>query len=301
MDHNDVLATLSPQQKAHLIAKSDAKGLRHLILYLAAIAISTIWIISTAPFWGLAMLVQGILLSFLFTLCHECTHQTPFKSKTLNEWVGWLSGAVILLPFQWFRYFHLAHHRHTNDPENDPELASAKPDTWRAYVVHVSGLPYWISQIQTLLSNAGGRASAPYLPKSAKVRIRAEARWLLVVYALLLATLFASPALLYIWIIPALIGQPFLRLYLLAEHGRCPPVANMLENTRTTFTNRVVRFLAWNMPYHIEHHSFPAVPFHALPRLHDHMQNDLVTTAPGYAAFTREYAGGLGQPSNKGI
>ena len=24
-------------------------------------------------------------------------------------------------------------------------------------------------------------------------------------------------------------------------------------------------FLAWNMPYHAEHHAFPAVPFHNLP------------------------------------
>ena len=31
---------------------------------------------------------------------------------------------------------------------------------------------------------------------------------------------FATSVLLFVWIIPAVIGQPFLRLYLLAEHGR---------------------------------------------------------------------------------
>jgi fatty acid desaturase len=32
--------------------------------------------------------------------------------------------------------------------------------------------------------------------------------------------------------------------------------------------NVVFRFLYWNMNYHLEHHLFPMVPFHALKRLH---------------------------------
>ena len=132
--------------------------------------------------------------------------------------------------------------------------------------------------------------SAEYLPERAKPKVQAEARALLIIYTLALTSLLVSPVLLFIWLIPILLGQPFLRLYLLAEHGRCPPVANMLENTRTTFTNRIVRFLAWNMPYHIEHHSYPGVPFHALPALHDHMKDDLVTTSESYRAFTKDYA-----------
>ena len=94
---------------------------------------------------------------------------------------------------------------------------------------------------------------------------------------------------LWLWIVPVLIGATFLRLYLLAEHGRCPYVANMLENTRTTYTDRVMRWLAWNMPYHIEHHSAPNVPFHMLPELHTHMQNELRSTSESYVAFTKEY------------
>ncbi|MGR3468946.1 MAG: fatty acid desaturase, partial [Shimia sp.] len=72
-----------------------------------------------------------------------------------------------------------------------------------------------------------------------------------------------------------------------------PPVANMLENSRTTFTNRVVRFLAWNMPYHAEHHAYPQVPFHQLPALHAHTARHLKSTSDGYAAFTADYAAGL--------
>ena len=105
-------------------------------------------------------------------------------------------------------------------------------------------------------------------------------------------TLFSSLALIllfWLWILPVILGQPFLRLYLLAEHGDCPRVANMLENTRTTFTTALVRFLAWNMPFHVEHHVYPNVPFHRLPALHDLMQDRLQVTSQGYAAFTRDY------------
>jgi fatty acid desaturase len=301
MDHHAVLAHLSAQEKAALTRRSDLAGLRHLALYLGCLTLTSVWIGVQAPLWGLALLPQGLLIVSLFTLCHECTHQTPFRTPWMNEAVGHASGLLLLLPFQWFRYFHLAHHRHTNDHENDPELASPRPDTWGQYVWHVTGLPYWGAMIRVLGQNGFGQPQAPYLPPRTLPRLRREARAYLAIYAAVLLSLLVSPIAASIWIVPALIGQPFLRLYLLAEHGRCPPVANMLENTRTTLTNRILRFLAWNMPYHIEHHSFPAVPFHALPRLHEHMQNDLVTTAPGYAAFTREYVGGLGQSSNNGI
>ena len=123
---------------------------------------------------------------------------------------------------------------------------------------------------KTIASNALGIADEPYVPAKGKPKVRLEARLTLAAYLLLAVASVAlsSTALLWAWIVPILIGQPFLRAYLLAEHARCPHVANMLENTRTTFTTALVRAIAWNMPYHAEHHAYPAVPFHQLPRFH---------------------------------
>ena len=61
------------------------------------------------------------------------------------------------------------------------------------------------------------------------------------------------------------------------------------ENTRTTLTGAPVRFLAWNMPFHAEHHANPAVPFHALPELHARERAKLKAVSPGYVAFHREW------------
>lgn len=288
MDHKTFLASLPPEMRADLAQRSTRAGLAHLAGHLGLIALCSAAIL-LLPFGWLLMPVQGVLLVFLFTLEHECTHRTPFASDRLSDWVGRACGLVLVLPFEWFRYFHLAHHRWTNLPGQDPELDGAAPVSRRDWLWHVSGLPYWIAEIRLMARLVAGRERARYLPAGALPRMQREARGMLVVYALAGLSLAVSPAVLLLWLGPVLLGQPVLRLYLLAEHGDAPQVANMLENSRTTFTNRIVRFLAWNMPYHAEHHSLPQVPFHRLPDLHGVMQAHLATTAEGYAAFTRAY------------
>ena len=288
MHHRALLAALPPEEKARLTARSDVIGLRHLILYLALLAATEVGIAAQILLWPLLLLPHGILLVFLFTLSHECTHQTPFRTPWINDAVGHAIAPVLVLPFTWFRYFHLAHHKYTNDPDRDPELADGgRPRTWRAWVVYLSGWAYWRGGLGTLWSTAWHPIRAPYLPARQHGAMSHEARISLALYALALLSLLISP--LVLWIVPVLIGQPVLRLYLLAEHGLCPPVANMLENTRTTYTTRIIRFLAWNMPYHAEHHSYPAVPFHHLPAFHRWTQANLKSTSDGYGAFTRDY------------
>ncbi len=294
MDHKFFISQLPRETLAALNRAEDGPGLRHLAGHFGLIGFFGIWIAFGWPLWQLVLIAQGIAICFLFTLEHEATHKTPFATLWINEWVGRFCGLLIVQPFEWFRYFHLAHHRYTNMPEKDPELiAGQKPETWGAYLRHVSGLPFWAAMIAVTLRNALGRDPGDFVPRRALPRIRFEARVMLAVYAVALASLTVSPLLFWVWILPCLLGQPFLRLYLLAEHGRCAFVANMFENTRTTYTNRLIRFLAWNMPYHIEHHTLPNVPFHRLPDLHDKMQGRHCVIADGYAAFTAEYAGGL--------
>lgn len=289
-DHVQFVRGLPADTKQDLLERSDAAGLVHLATYIAALFVTSALILTQVPFWPLLMIPQGILLVFLFTLSHEATHQTPFASRRLNDWVGHAIAPIILLPFIWFRYFHLAHHKYTNDPDRDPEIADhPRPNSWKSYAIYLSGWGYWSGMSRVLVANALGQFDAPYLPERQHSAMQLEARIVLIILTLAFVSLFWSPVLFWLWILPVLIGQPVLRVYLLAEHGLCPPVANMFENTRTTFTSRVVRWLAWNMPYHIEHHSMPNVPFHKLPELHDLMRPHLVSTSHGYSEFTRDY------------
>ncbi len=280
-DHRAVIASLTPQERARLTEKSDAVGLVHLAVHLGAILLFGALIAARLPFWPLLMVPQGILIVFLFTLLHESIHRTAFKTKWLNDVVAWICAVMIALPPDWFRGFHFAHHRFTQDPENDPELAEPKPETPTQYFVHLSGLPTWYSHVKTLGVNAS----------SGPGTLRTEARIMIALYIALagLSILTGSTVLLHAWLIPAIIGQPALRLYLLAEHTGCPKLPNMLENTRTVLTNRLIRQIAWNMPYHTEHHTYPAVPFHRLPELHSVMADRLRHVETGYASFHRGY------------
>jgi len=294
MDHTALIKTLPTEVKSHLLTRSNTRGLRHLALFLAALGLTGAGIAQQVPFWGLLLLPHGVLLVFLFTLSHECTHQTPFATPWLSDLCGHFIAPILALPFVWFRYFHLAHHKYTNDPGRDPEIAAEpRPATRRQWLIYLSGFRYWRAALPRLWSHAFGDITAPYLPTRRHGAMRLEARAILALYTLVAVSLMWTPLLFWLWLLPVLIGQPFLRAYLLAEHGLCPPVADMLENTRTTFTNRVVRFLAWNMPYHIEHHSLPNVPFHQLPALHALIKTHLKSTSNGYSEFTADYARSL--------
>lgn len=50
--------------------------------------------------------------------------------------------------------------------------------------------------------------------------------------------------------------------------------------------NPLFRFLYWNMNYHVEHHMYPMVPYHALPMLHEAIYADC---ARPYASLWEAY------------
>jgi fatty acid desaturase len=294
--HREAIAALSDDELARLKETSDRPGLAHLAGHVALLLATgaAVLLAPNWPLWIAAATLHGVALIFLFTLEHEAIHGTAFRTPWLNTGLAEVTGALVVVPPRWFRYFHFAHHRHTQDLARDPELATPKPSGWRSYVAHLSGLPYWHAQVSALVGNAVGRKVGSYVPRAARARIVAEARAYLAAYAgfaaICIAAGWAWP--LELWLVPLLLGQPFLRAYLLAEHGACPIVADMLINTRTTFTNRLVRFLAWNMPYHTAHHVLPVVPFHRLAGLTALLERRLVTTAAGYRDAHRQIRAG---------
>jgi fatty acid desaturase len=293
---DDVVYQCARIDRAYLAVlnrRSDARGLLHLAGHGAALFISgTILSRSIGTWWIVpATVLHGAVLVFLFAPLHETIHRTAFRSRWLNDGLAWLFGLILVLPPGFFRFFHFAHHRHTQDPLNDPELASPKPATLVQWLLHVSGWHYWRPGVAGLVTHALGRVPEPFLaPPRAAARVIAEARWFLAIYATIAVGALAvgSWAPVTYWILPVLAGQPFLRLYLLAEHTGCPLVPDMLANSRTTMTNAIVRFFAWNMPYHAEHHAYPSVPFHALARLHRDLRSDLKVVAPGYISVNRQ-------------
>ena len=303
--HREALAALSDAELLDLKELSDGPGLRHLashLLALAAIGSAILW--TTSPLLLMPLLVvQGILLVFVFTPLHESIHGTAFRTPWLNEAVAYVFCFLMLLPPRWFRYFHLAHHRHTQDPENDPELASPKPTTLLGYAWRLTGYDYWKSLAKLIVSASLGQLNDSFIPAKGRPKVIAECRTFLAGYLALIAlsVWLQSSVLLWLWVLPAILGQPFLRAYVMAEHTGLPLVSNMLANSRTVFSAWPVQWLAWNMPHHASHHALPVVPFHKLPQLTRRLHQHLAATADGYPDAHRQIRASIAGRARAGI
>jgi fatty acid desaturase len=270
-----------------LSARSDLRGAVRLGVHLAVIGGTGALVAASGPWTVLpAMLLLGIAQAALFAPIHETMHQTAFASRRVNAVVGWLSACPSLLNWHFYTAFHLAHHRHTQDPANDPELMSPPPSTLDAYLLRVAALPYWRMRLQVVAAGWRGDLSRyPFITDRAAPRIVRSLRAMtvfVVALAALSAWLFGPWTPVLYWIGPQLLGQPFLRLYLLTEHTMCSEDDNGLTNTRTTLTNGLVRLLMWNMSYHAEHHLYPSIPFHRLPAAHAALRSRLGVIQNGY-------------------
>jgi fatty acid desaturase len=230
------------------------------------------------------LVCHGVLLVFLFAPAHETIHKTAFDSQWLNASVAWVCGLILLLPPRYFRAFHMAHHRHTQIRGKDPELVTDKPSSVSRYVWQVSGIPYWYAQVVSIARSAVGKTDDLFVSRSKRSGIINEARLFAIIYlgCLIVSLVSASTVLVWFWLVPVILGQPFLRLFLLAEHTLCPYVPDMFDNTRTTITNSAMRFLCWNMSYHTEHHVHAGIPFHRLPAANRLLDQQLINKASGY-------------------
>ena len=283
------VSSVEREQLRLLYQRSNLCGLKRLSAHLVLVVTAAVGVHQTESIqWYVpAAFVLGVVGIFLFAPLHECIHRTAFRSRWLNDAVARVAGFLLLLPPRYFRSFHLSHHRHTQVFARDPELAGKDVSTLGRYLIYISGMLYWRDGILILIRHALGQVTAPYIGRAVSQSIINEARCYLFIYVVLavLSAIFQTTMLVTFWLVPAILGQPVLRLFLLAEHTLCPLIPDMLRNSRTTLTMLPVRFIAWNMPYHAEHHALMAIPFHALPRAHMLFRDRINHLTPGYRKF----------------
>lgn len=281
-----------------LSRRSDAAGLLRGSLHVGLLAITgtVVWLASGQ--WATllpAMLVHGFVIVTMFAPMHECVHKTAFSTPVLNELYGWFAGLVSFYNFHFYRYYHTWHHRYTQDPERDPELSDFKPATVWGYLAEVSGLHFWpLRPWRFLRLSLGLTRGVPFVPESARLKIALSAGLQLAIYVAAVGSIAAGwTAPWFGWFLPALLAQPCLRMITLAEHTGCTLGSDGLTNTRTTLTTFPIRLCMWNMPFHTEHHLYPSIPFHQLPRAHQELKSRLAHIAPGYLAAQREVLASL--------
>jgi len=260
---------------------------------------SLLWA-AQASWWSVPIfMIHGVLLNFLYAGEHELSHWTVFRTRALNEWVGRAFGFVLFYPRTFDQVQHIAHHRFTQDWAQDGELARDRY-TLGSYLLWMSGVTYWYTRWRRIARFCIGRVTEPYLPAGRHAELIREARWHAAGYALIAvgSVLAHSAAALILWLAPMLAMKCVHQLQNTIEHLGLPHEANVLANTRSTRTNGVMRWLAWQMQYHTAHHAFPGVPFHRLRELHETIFTARGADAPSMtylgfqAAVLRAFAGG---------
>ena len=277
-----------------LYMRSNKAGAIQTLAHLFLLVAGAILIFETMGSWWIvpALLLQALFINALFGAMHESVHYGSFRTRWIADVLAFLAGAAILNNAGFYRHYHLAHHRYTQDPDRDPELiTSGTPRTWGNYLLRVSSLPFLALRVRDIfLFPFGYRDDVDYIHPAAWTEVRRWGRLLLAFYALLLVVslVLQTTFLFWGWLIPLLIGLPLLRLYLVCEHTLCPNSDDGFANTRTTISNPIVRFLMWNLPYHAEHHLFPNIAFYRLPEAHQYLRLHLKFVAKGYVQVNRE-------------
>jgi len=87
------------------------------------------------PLW-LGFILSSISLSLVYLPTHEAQHdiigRPGTKWRWLNELLGHATTWMIVAPFNVFRYTHLEHHKHTNNPDKDPDYSCTSSGPWSA-------------------------------------------------------------------------------------------------------------------------------------------------------------------------
>jgi fatty acid desaturase len=267
-----------------LMARSDQPAIRDTFLLYGCMTLfaglgialwPSLWSI---PFW----LAYGVLYgSASDSRWHECGHGTAFKTPWLNNAVYEISSFMIMRNSATWRWSHARHHSETYLVGRDPEIAVMRPPELARLILNFFGVIDVINFVPTVLRNAlSGPTAAEktFVPESEWGKVRRVALVHLTIYVLAIVSAIAWGSILPLMVIglPRMYGAWHHVMTGLLQHGGLADnVVDHRLNSRTVLMNPISRFIYWNMNYHVEHHMFPMVPYHALPRLHETLKADL--------------------------
>ncbi len=273
-----------------------------LAIYAAAAALP-IWSSVHGPWWlTLAgVFAFGTVTSFMINAVHELGHGTVFRTKWLNVFFTHLFAFFGWINHEMFQSSHIRHHRYTLHPPDDLEVTLPIRVAFRRMLREgiVDFRPIgWALKGQSRIAcgRFEGEWELTLYPASAPEKRAVPVRWA--------RALFAGHALigvvcafehwwmaLFLFTVPVFYGGLLQSICNNTQHiGLQDNVSDFRLCCRTFTLNPVLRFIYWQMNYHIEHHMYAAVPCYNLGKLHRLIRADLPPCAHGLVAVWQEIA-----------
>jgi beta-carotene hydroxylase len=191
-----------------------------------------------------------------FTVLHEAVHGSLcLKPRTLNTVVAMLAALPLMAPGWAFRFLHLEHHRHTNDPDQDPDYWNGRGPAWALPLRWaVADLAQWAFYFR----RARGR------PLAERVHTVVGLSAIAVALAWGVAQGHGW-ALLWAWVIPARVAVFALAFsfdFIVHRPHAVTAAQDRLRATRILEVPRPVGLLLLGQHLHLLHHLHPGVPFY---------------------------------------
>jgi fatty acid desaturase len=221
---------------------------------------------------------------------HELSHGTAFKSRRVNDFFYYLFCFLTWNNPVHFRASHMFHHQLTVYRGRDKEVIQQPARVTMNRVNYIAWFTFdwsWFwTLVGTTVRHAFGDADAdffswnPLFPRG-DPRRRQMCRWarfMLISAVLLVAVfiVFKLWVLIYLIVFGSFFATALGRLTGAAQHtGLAWDTPDWRVIARTFKAGPLLRFLYWNMNYHIDHHMYAAVPFYNLPRFHAVIEKDL--------------------------
>ncbi|MEO6053984.1 MAG: NADH:ubiquinone reductase (Na(+)-transporting) subunit F [Chthoniobacterales bacterium] len=280
-----------------LLERRDGPALRDTIIWFALILISGYCGYLLWPSWWaiIPFAIYGMLYaSSSDSRWHEFGHGTAFKTDWLNNALYEISSFMVLRESTPWRWSHTRHHSDTIIVGRDPEIAVPRPPDLKALFLGFFNITAFPKYAQHIALHSFGKLTSEektYIPESEHGKVFLHARIYLLIYAGVIGlSLYTGSILPLLFIgLPNVYGAWMIPIYGFTQHaGLAENVLDHRLNCRTVHMNFVNRFLYLNMNYHLEHHMFPLVPYHALPKLHKLIKDDLPTPYRGILDAYRE-------------
>jgi fatty acid desaturase/nitrite reductase/ring-hydroxylating ferredoxin subunit len=287
-----------PREKMRqLLVRRDGPALRDTILWFALIfgsgyAAFALW----GTWWAIVpFAIYGVLYaSTSDSRWHEAGHGTAFNTDWMNNTLYEIASFMVMRESTVWRWSHTRHHSDTIIVGRDPEIAVPRPPDIKGILMSFFGLRTYPRYFKQILLHSFGRMTADertFIPETEFPKVYFNARIYVLIYASVIALAIATRSILPLMFVglPNLYGSWLMPVYGLTQHaGLAENVLDHRLNCRTVYMNPIHRYLYWNMNYHVEHHMFPLVPYHALMRLHEEVKHDCPVPYRGLVEAYRE-------------
>ena len=219
-------------------------------------------IFGALPIWA-AFPIATLNVILCYLPSHEAQHDIIGRKGTkwrwLNELVGHVSTIPLVLPYRAAKLTHLEHHKHTNDPERDPD-----------YSMRANGPLHmiWVSiKNRQPGSNRGLRGYRDALIRIGRPDVVLDGLvYQLIFYGTLCAAAWAGYGIeaLLLWWLPRHIGTAYIQFFLSWAPHHPAAETSRYRNTRA-WRSSLGNIASMGMQYHIVHHLHPSIPLTRTP------------------------------------